>query len=231
MRFSPRFSLKVLLLLTMLVAGYFGLSLSRQQREQRALMVITAAGGECASHRSSLFYPFWETWVVSFEGRQFTDENLQHVAPYLRHLPGLEYVQIIRTSVTDDGIRSLAGVAHFKKLDLWDNNITDRAVPNLKKMTSLSELNLAGTMISDAGARELKAMTHLRKLTLPGQSPVRAPKGTVEADLQLLGDELLAEQPIPGIVSQYTANDLSSSLHNCTVILNTTLPYSGGNRR
>ena len=222
-----RFSLRSLFVLITLVAIYLGISISRERREQEAVKAIGAVGGEFG-YQSSYFYPFREVYVVTFREHAFSNDSFHAVVPHLQYLPGLTYLQIIQTSITDPGIKHLTNLRHLKRLELWDNNVTDAALPNISQMTSLVELDLSGTMISDNGLSNLHSMANLQKLTLPRGPTIPLWQGTTAATLAELGEELIEQQAIPGLISQHAVSSMSTTLPNCSVVLDKTWFYSGG---
>jgi hypothetical protein len=215
----PRFSLKMLFIMMTVVATYFGIGVVRHQREQKAITKIAAAGGTFAYGRS-YFYPFRQVHIVAFERRTFTDAKLHDVVPQLQDLSGLTFMQFIRTGITDNGLSDICKLKQLEKLHLWDNKITDAGLPQLKQLTSLTELELRGTLVSDKGLAELQAMIGLRTLTLSVNPPP-------VSDLERLGEELLAEQAIPGIVSNAGLISLQKSMNHCTVVPATGWQFSG----
>jgi Leucine rich repeat len=203
----------MLFILMTVVASYFGIGVVRHQREQAALPKITAAGGTFAYGRS-YFYPFRQIYIVAFEGRQLTDAKLHDVVPQLQDLSGLTFMQFIRTGITDGGLCDVCKLKQLETLHLWDNKITDAGLPQLKQLTSLTELELRGTLLSDKGLANLQAMTGLRKLTLSVNPPPIS-------NLTQMGEDLLAEQPIPGIISNAAVTSLQKSMQHCTVVPDT----------
>ncbi len=65
------------------------------------------------------------------------------------------------SSISDEGIKSLAGMTQLKKLQLEGSNITDAGLAHLAGMKNLTELSLSGTKVTDAG---MEALTKLPKL-------------------------------------------------------------------
>ena len=180
----------MLFIVMTVVATYLGIGVVRHQREQKALPKITAGGGTFAYGRS-YFYPFRQVYIVVFEGRTFTDAKLHDVMPQLQDLSGLTFMQFIRTGITDSGLSDVCKLKQLETLHLWDNKITDAGLPQLKQLSSLTELELRGTLLSDKGLADLQALTGLQKLTLSVNPPP-------VSELNWLGEQLLAENPIPG---------------------------------
>jgi hypothetical protein len=71
-------------------------------------------------------------------------------------------------SVTDDGIRALAGLPRLRHLGLGGTAITDRALDALRTLPSLETISLWGTAVTDAGMDALRACEALRSVNLGG---------------------------------------------------------------
>lgn len=65
------------------------------------------------------------------------------------------------SSISDDGVKSLAGMTLLRKLQLDGSNITDAGLVHLAGMKNLEEISLSSTKVTDAG---MEALTKLPKL-------------------------------------------------------------------
>ena len=218
-----RFSLKMLFLATTLLAVWLSIGINRSQREKNALRPIFAAGGQ-SSTCFSYFYPFRHVEIVSFVGRDFTNEDLKSVSPHLGSLPGLTFLQLVKTDITDDGLRHLSGLDQLRTLHVFDNNITDLGLVHIKQLTSLSELDLSATLVSDDGLPHISAMASLRCVSLPGAQPSGLPPQ--DPLLARLRKDFLATAHLPGFVSTPAIVALQKSNPSCRV-LHTSSTYSG----
>jgi beta-lactamase regulating signal transducer with metallopeptidase domain/Leucine-rich repeat (LRR) protein len=94
-----------------------------------------------------------------------TDSDVKHLAD----LPGLCYLDLMHTEVTDAGLAYLAGLTQLQYLNLQEiTNITDAGLEHLKGLTKLEDLRLYRVAITDVGLEHLKGLTGLRRLDLIG---------------------------------------------------------------
>jgi hypothetical protein len=96
---------------------------------------------------------------------QLTDAMLRDVGR-IDHLVRLDASG--SKAVTDDGVRSIAGLARLRHLDLGGTAITDRALEVLTTLPALESLALWGTRITDAGMDALRGCERLRAVDLGG---------------------------------------------------------------
>ena len=66
--------------------------------------------------------------------------------------------------ITDEQLKTIAGLPNLYKLNLSRNAITDTGVKHLLSLPKLKMLNLYGTNITDAGIRLLTGMSSLQNL-------------------------------------------------------------------
>lgn len=83
---------------------------------------------------------------------QFTDDEM----PYLKRLPSLRSLYLVRTQVTDDGLARLKDLAGLEFLGIISNKLTDRALAHISGLRKLKSLRLDDSRISDKGLRKLK---------------------------------------------------------------------------
>jgi hypothetical protein len=127
-----------------------------------------------------------DRFAFSFQGKTFDDEALaRFIKTYGDRIWGL---YLANTAVTDDGLRSLAGLSHIETLaignleprqrppdiDLPRNAVTDAGLVHLKGLKSLQNLTLGGLPITDAGLEALNELPNLGGLYLYG-TKVRGP--------------------------------------------------------
>jgi internalin A len=73
---------------------------------------------------------------VYLDGRKFDDASLQH----LSELTTLRELNLINTSITDAGVRSLAGMKNLTTLRLSDSTISEQALVELEKTVPFLEV-------------------------------------------------------------------------------------------
>jgi hypothetical protein len=88
----------------------------------------------------------------------------------LAHCPALVDLDLYKTHIGDEGLRSLSVRADMKSLELGYTNTTDASVAYLKSFPNMETLVLAYTKVTDKGVAELIGLTHLRRLRLMGIS-------------------------------------------------------------
>jgi hypothetical protein len=113
--------------------------------------------------------------AYDFQGPAFDDDALaRFVKTYGDRVWGLS---LVNTSVTDAGLRHVAGLPHIHQLGLGSGDPTPRAGPSLnrftdaglvhlKSLTSLQNLQLGGLPITDAGLDSIKDLPELGGLYL-----------------------------------------------------------------
>lgn len=102
---------------------------------------------------------------VSFPSRPgaVTDETVDLV---LAVAPNVGWLNLGRTSVTDQGATKLAECENLMRLHLERTKVTDATVEALSGLNLLSYLNLYGTAVTDAALKHAEAMPNLSRLYL-----------------------------------------------------------------
>ncbi len=80
----------------------------------------------------------------------------------------LLWLDLPRTSVTDQGLASLANYRQIQKINLSSTGIGDEGLRHLSSMTQMRSLNLYGTAVTDRGLKHLFAMNQLSSIYLWG---------------------------------------------------------------
>ena len=75
-------------------------------------------------------------------------------------------LNLARTKVTDEGLRSIEGLKNLRRLHLEHTKIGDAGLTHLKGLTNLEYLNLYGTQVTDSGLAELEGLKNLKALFL-----------------------------------------------------------------
>ena len=149
------------------------------EADSRHLDEIKKLGGEAQfMERSPKFLGVFggrDLLYYTFRGTAFDDDALaKFVGVYGDHVWGLA---LVNTSVTDAGLRHLAGLPHIRNLALGSadpsprapaapERFTDAGLVHLKGLTSLSNLQLGGLPISDAGLAAINDLPNLGGLYL-----------------------------------------------------------------
>ena len=190
-RFLPRFGLRGMMLLVLIIGGGLGRIISQARVQREAVAAIVNAAGVVAYSRN------WDRkflidrsgvplsrglqWVVDHLGidyldsvvavdamnvKSFDDEAIRQVG----RLGRLEFVRLsgCGDSVTDAGLRHLAGLGRLRHLDLDFSAVKGPGLEVLRGMPDLLELKLEGIQISDADLKNLAGLVHLKHLDLTG---------------------------------------------------------------
>jgi hypothetical protein len=80
--------------------------------------------------------------------------------------PNVVELNLARTNVTDEGLKSVGAFARLTKLNLNNTKITDAGLESLVGLTSLDWLNLYGTAVSDAGLASIAKLRNLKAVYL-----------------------------------------------------------------
>jgi uncharacterized membrane protein len=94
---------------------------------------------------------------------KFGDAQLAKLQPVL---PAVVTLDMSHTSITDEGVKTLASAAKLKSLRLSETQVGDAALETLSKLTELESLNLYGTQVTSQGILKLASLQGLRKLYL-----------------------------------------------------------------
>jgi hypothetical protein len=78
----------------------------------------------------------------------------------------LAVLNLARTKVTDDGLKSVEGLTNLRKLHLENTKIGDEGLTHLKNLSNLEYLNLYATQVTDSGLKNLEGLKKLKSLYL-----------------------------------------------------------------
>ncbi len=93
----------------------------------------------------------------------FGDDQLTLLEPLAEQIA---WLNLGKTSITDDGMRHLKSLKNLSKLHLEKTAVTDDGLAHLSELERLEYLNLYGTAVSDNGLEHLKSLKNLRALYL-----------------------------------------------------------------
>lgn len=94
---------------------------------------------------------------------EITNESLYH----LKSLNTLQFLDISRTKISDNGLKTLGSLSQLKVVIL-PQGISDAGVLALKPLQNLEELNLDRGLVTDAGLSTLAVFPKLQRLDLSG---------------------------------------------------------------
>ena len=93
--------------------------------------------------------------------KTFGDREIGELVP----LGGaLVEVNLARTQVTDEGLKTLGNMGSIRKLRLENTKVGDEGLKYLANLAQLEYLNLYGTRVTDAGIASLAKLKNLKKL-------------------------------------------------------------------
>ena len=178
---SIRFSIRTLLLATLLVA--VGLTALRSRPTQRIRAAVSA------KEQGFVWFQYYGRqkphWTDTYFGtvtridfpwnRPAQDSDLQFVTSLhkltelnlpcakvsdeafagLNKLTELQSLNLGGTGISDAGVKELDGLPNLRNLILYDTNITDKSMGTIGGLPSLEELTVAGTYIADHGVKLL----------------------------------------------------------------------------
>jgi Planctomycete cytochrome C/Leucine Rich repeat len=135
---------------------YTKLAAGLQPVKDEELKKLTAAGAQTAPlmPASPLLRVDFLTGVT-----KCTDESITALLPIKENIAHLD---LARTSVTDDALKTIAQFPRITRLDLRKAKITDKGLPALAACKNLTYINLFGTEVTDAG---LDALAKIKSLT------------------------------------------------------------------
>jgi hypothetical protein len=78
----------------------------------------------------------------------------------------LVWLNLANTSVTDAGLKALAGFKNLRRLHLEKTGVGDEGLASVKNLTELTYLNLYGTKVTDKGVANLAGLKKLKNVYL-----------------------------------------------------------------
>ncbi|SKB05131.1 Planctomycete cytochrome C [Prosthecobacter debontii] len=128
--------------------------------ESAALEAAKAAGAQVSTLKmdSPLLRADFLTGVS-----KCTDDKVAALLPLKEQLAQLD---LGRTVITDEALKTVAQFPRLAALDLRQTQITDAGLEALTALKNLQTLNLFGTGITDAGVKQLAAIKSLKTISL-----------------------------------------------------------------
>ena len=206
-----RFSLRALLLVTLLIGCGISWCVSRTRlamRQQEAVVQIRQLGGHATfeyqldSTRRSQDPPMPPEYLRWLTGNVVMSDviKVSWHAPdagagdtqVLSDLPRLNDLRLNMRQLTDDGIRPVATLTQLRRLDLCCSQITDHALPYLAGLRQLRTLDLYSTQVTDEGLEHLRGLKNLEQVKLRGTNVTHQGAARLQAALpncEILGVE------------------------------------------
>lgn len=195
LQFSLR-SLVVVVLLSGLFLGRYGIRRLEMAREREAIAELQRYGADVQFHEGravgvSFSGAGFHADAIAAMGRLprlqrlvFIDTALDDAAlKRISALEGLQQLLVLHADITDDGLRHLAHLRNLRTLRLDQTQVTDEGLRHVSRLPYLERLDLAGARITDAGLAPLADLPRLKQLFLSG-APV------TDAGIQSLQERL-----------------------------------------
>ena len=183
-----QFSLRTLLVFTLIVAigcAWVAHRIQQKRKEREIVDTICKFGGrvmydcdKCAPGTKTPIGPPGPDWLRKLLGDYFfsdveiialnQDPDADARMVNVKSLTQIQYLDLARTNVSDDGLSNLDGLTKIKTLYLHDTRITDAGLIHLHRLAALRMLYLTNTSVTDAGVESLKGLTQLKQLDLSG---------------------------------------------------------------
>jgi internalin A len=126
---------------------------------------------------------------------------------YLENNNSITRLTLLGTSVTDEGVRSLATMKQLRRLSLSGTRITDEALETIGTLRKLQILSVSDCQLTDAGMRQIAKLPELKSLYL-NHTPISIEgiknlKPLKLIDLDLGSNEAFNDECLATIVSQW----------------------------
>ncbi|GHC59544.1 c-type cytochrome domain-containing protein [Roseibacillus persicicus] len=105
------------------------------------------------------------------QGKKFDDARLATLKPVAESIVDLD---LKKTSVSDEGMKSVATMLNLRKLMLNETPISDAGVKAIAVLPNLESLSLFGTNITDEGVKALAKTSSLKNVYLSGTKATQA---------------------------------------------------------
>lgn len=169
-----RFSLRSLLVLILLIAGWLGWVVHRARAQRDAVAAILKLQGTVKynwerkdGRNLPNGKPWWPGWLVNLFGIDYFSHvtQVRLVAVHelsdaeliqISNLSGLEELDLHRSPVTDARLGYLEELTDLQSLTLFHTPISDTGLAHLKRMHRLRMLSIENTSVTDSGAQELQ---------------------------------------------------------------------------
>ena len=141
------------------------LLIDEHSRAPEHLTGLSLYGGEITDAGLAIIakIPSIETLNLNQVGGGITDAGLVSL---VQGLPNLRVLGLSGSSITDDGLRSIATLKHLNQLVLERTAIGNEGLAHLRNLPELEYLKLAGTQVTDDGLVHLTTLPKLKHLTL-----------------------------------------------------------------
>lgn len=123
--------------------------------------------GEVTGNGLALLEELQNLEELTLAATSVTDDGLKHLAG-LKNLRILAFTETLTETPIDEGLQYLEGLESLEELDLSETIVTDESLKYLARLGRLRVLNLTFTDVTDAGLQHLNALDALEELDLMG---------------------------------------------------------------
>lgn len=177
-RKRPRATLRVMMALVMILAGWLGWIAHRARVQREAVASIVRAGGSVTYEdgrlgsgtkprdflglRRRIGRDYFDTvWGVSADNQAVDDAVVLQIG----RLTSVRWLGLQGASVTDSGLAGLAGLHELRTLHLRSAHVGGSGFRHLSGLRSLRNLHLRQTPITDENVVYLRSLTDLENLS------------------------------------------------------------------
>ena len=177
----PRFSVRVLIVLVLLVGAWLGWIVRSARIQREAVAAIRRAGGSLAyewewdlHHANTLCPPRWlvDSIGADYLGRvtlvTFYKSTNDAVFVQVGRLNKVQWLNLNGSTISDTGLAHVVGLNDLSVLEVADARVSDAGLAHLKGMTKLEGLNLKSVQVTDAGLVYVAGLSKLSWLDLCG---------------------------------------------------------------
>jgi len=139
-----------------------------RERAQATIAVrelVASYGGSCSGGGFGRFTGCFPFEAVVLQGTTFDNEGLSRLRVYLSCVE-VEYLNLIKTNITEDGLATLGQLDNVEALGLGGPGITDGSLRHVKGFRDLRILRLESCAITDDGLVHLEEMSRLKAIFL-----------------------------------------------------------------
>lgn len=153
MKWLPRYSIRTVLVATLLAACLFAYTSDHYRKIKAAYVAVKKVGGTASRsfdgpkwlrdlvNDNEYFYHLERITLGSSTGNcqpeDITDETIRALIPHFRQYSRLTILELVGVAVTDNGVSMLSDLPGLKQLQLKSSIISDTSIDTLQKFENL----------------------------------------------------------------------------------------------
>lgn len=114
-----------------------------------------------------------------------------------KHHPQLQFLNLVRSRVTDAGLIVVKQLPELKRLDLGSDDITDGCIVHLSGHPKLESLDVFGTQITDVGLQRLRELPKLKSIRFDARRISEKAVSNLKAHVRNLEIRAIGELRLP----------------------------------